>query len=396
MTGDAIYNGAFWQLAFPKKAIIVTVNYRLNVFGWLASPLLAAEDPEGSTGNTGLQDQRAALKWVNENIAAFGGDPNHVAIWGESAGAGSVSTHLVSPKSWPYFHAAIMNSGPPANWTARSLDMAEAHWDRVVSAVGCASSDGAKVLSCMRAVPMDTLLHNQENLQHSLVSFTPVVDGVQLTAIPPQLVRNGSFHDVPVFLGSNLDEGTLFVPLKPSSSEADLVDWLNIQFGPEVANKVLDAYPAANYKSAFDRATVLFGDAAMTCPVRRNARWITQHGGKAYTYFFTHVWLLIELFDPTIGVCHGSDLVGAWDAFEVALGPGEPELAKTMATYWSNMVATYNPNTPDKVPVQAPLYSPSADQNIDFNLQVSVDTALHSTHCDFWDGIYESQHKPLA
>merc|ERR1711991_706814 len=75
---------------------------------------------------------------------------------------------------------------------------------------------------------------------------------------------------------------------------------------PEVANKVLDAYPAANYKSAFDRATVLFGDAAMTCPVRRNARWITQHGGKAYTYFFTHVWLLIELFDPTIGVCHGS------------------------------------------------------------------------------------------
>ncbi|KNC46583.1 carboxylesterase type B [Thecamonas trahens ATCC 50062] len=393
LTGDGIYNGIYWNNAFPNKAIIVTTNYRLGPFGWLASPLLAKEDPDGSTGNTGLQDQRLALMWVQKNIAAFGGDPNKVTIWGESAGAGSVSTHLVSPKSWPYFHAAIMNSGPPANWTARSLDMAEAHWDRVVTAVGCSAGD---VLACMRAQPMETLVKHMENLPGELVSFTPVVDGVQLLDIPPQLVRNGSFHNVPVMLGSNLDEGTLFVPLKPSSSTADLVKWANFQFGAETASRVLAAYPESDYSSAFVRASALFGDAAMTCPVRRAARWITGHGGTTHTYFFTHTWLLIQLFDPSIGVCHGSDLVGAWDVVVAAIGPGEEKLANQMASYWSNMVASHNPNSPTTVPVAWPAYNASSDTNIEFNIPVSTQTGLHSAHCDFWDTIYAEEHPPLS
>ena len=122
-----VYN-AENAIAYAEDVVVVTVNYRLNVFGFLASGALRAQDPDGSAGNYGLQDQRFAMGWVQRNGAAFGGDVSRVTIFGESAGAGSVSNHLLQPKAWPYFHRAIAESGPVAAWTAQTFDMAAAKY----------------------------------------------------------------------------------------------------------------------------------------------------------------------------------------------------------------------------------------------------------------------------
>lgn len=122
---------------------------RLNVFGFLGSSALATESPTGSTGNMGLQDQREAMRWVKNNIAAFGGDPSNVMIFGESAGAGSVSCHLIMPRSNGFFDKAAMESGPIADWTAQPLYAAGDKYTAIVKTLGCTGSD-AEVLACMR------------------------------------------------------------------------------------------------------------------------------------------------------------------------------------------------------------------------------------------------------
>ena len=124
----------FWM----GKAIVVSMNYRLNVFGFSGSDALRTQDSEsGSTGNYGIQDQRMALKWVHDNIGAFGGDKTKVMVYGESAGAGSVSNHLVMSKSFPYYSSAIMESGSFSQWITQPLSMAQTAYDTLLQEVNC-------------------------------------------------------------------------------------------------------------------------------------------------------------------------------------------------------------------------------------------------------------------
>lgn len=385
-----LYNAADY-MQNSQDIILVTCNYRLEAFGFAASPLLAAEDPLGSTGNYGMQDQRAAMQWIVENIAAFGGNPNRLTISGESAGAGSVSFHLTAPASWPYFHGAIMESGPPANWTAVSLDLAEAHWQRMVTVLGCASSDGALELACMRAQSMQALINNQENANNALVAWSPVVDGVELTDIPPQLVRQGLFNHVPVLLGSNHDEGTLLISgLNPPATAQQLYDWINSTVGYEWADQVIAMYPVSEYPSPWWTGVRLFGDVAMSCPVRRNARWIANASVPAFVYFYTHVLDVVEAV-PNLGVFHGSELLMVFDTRPLLL-PSEQTLALTFEKYWSNFVVYGNPNGDGSVPLTWPQYSYATDSNMNLDLQLSVDVGLKGPECDLWDQIYYAEH----
>ncbi len=148
MTGGTsffVYDGG--ALSAMGDVVFVTLQYRLGVFGFLASPVLAAADPSGSTGNTGIQDQRAALQWVRDNAAVFGGDPDRVMVFGESAGAGSVATHLVTPRSKGLFSAAAMESGPIAPWGVVPLATATATFNDVVANTPCSNS--SELLQCL-------------------------------------------------------------------------------------------------------------------------------------------------------------------------------------------------------------------------------------------------------
>jgi carboxylesterase type B len=145
-----LYDGE--RLSSRGDTIVIAANYRLNVFGYLGSDSLRADDK--STGNFGTQDQRAAMEWVQKNAAALRADTNSVMIFGESAGAGSVSNHLVLPRSFPYYTRAAMESGPFADWIAQNLSIATRRFDIMVQHAGCAKSNssGSSIASCLRAL----------------------------------------------------------------------------------------------------------------------------------------------------------------------------------------------------------------------------------------------------
>lgn len=172
---------------------------RLGALGYLGSAQLRALDTDrNTTGNYGLQDQRAAMAWVKENAAAFGGDPSSVMIFGESAGAGSTSAHLLAPSSWPYFQRAAMESGPVAPWISIPMDEASYAFSSIGSTLSCDGRSGADMVTCMQGAQWQDVIKAQEAGNYK---WAPVVDGVELTDVPLELLNQGKWAKVPVLLG---------------------------------------------------------------------------------------------------------------------------------------------------------------------------------------------------
>ena len=183
-----------------RGVIVVTINYRLGALGFLAHPALAAR-PGGPSGNYGLMDQQAALRWVQRNIGAFGGDPRNVTIFGESAGGLSVLSQLASPGARGLFSRAIVESGA-YNLTQAPLATAEAAGEAFAAKAGCASQTAA----CLRSLPVSTILDNED-----FSGYTPDIDGRVLTQSLKTAFASGQFNRVPVINGTNHDEWRLFV-----------------------------------------------------------------------------------------------------------------------------------------------------------------------------------------
>jgi len=216
----------------------VAMNYRLAVLGFLALPGLATEHPDNSTGNMALQDQQLALKFVQDSIVNFGGDPKKVTIFGESAGAFSVCWHLVSPTSAGLFRAAIMESGnceSPGFFYPK--DDAFTFGEEYAKEVGCPNQGDPKALvSCMRSLTTAQVLNSILNkrrvavgdigsapsaaapgfypLLYPVMPWGPCIDGTQqgLLDLPWHLIQKGQFHKVPTILGTNANEGNIFIP----------------------------------------------------------------------------------------------------------------------------------------------------------------------------------------
>jgi para-nitrobenzyl esterase len=204
--------------------VVVTINYRIGALGFMAHPALSAESPEGISGNYGLKDQQAALRWVQKNIRRFGGDPDNVTIFGESAGGYSVHAHLASPGSAGLFHRAIVQSGAyqlqqPSQADFENLGLG------IAAAAGCSDQDAA----CLRSLPVETVLENQDI---GAIGYSFVVDGVVLPMSVGESFYTGMFNQVPVMEGTTHDEWSLFVAL--------LYD-----LNPEVGPVTLETYPNA-------------------------------------------------------------------------------------------------------------------------------------------------------
>ena len=213
----SIYDGA--RLA-ADGAVVVTINYRLNVFGFLAHPALSAESPHGASGNYGLLDMVAGLEWVRDNIAAFGGDPDRVTIFGESAGAGAVMSVMVMPQSKGLFHRAIAQSNWIHGWDrplqgdGADLTPAEAQGTAVAAALGAGDLDPEAALAAMRAAPAQDVLAalaaeaGSPFLRTGHV-WAPNVDGWAIPDDPLTLYAEGRQHPVPLVVGMNGNEGSL-------------------------------------------------------------------------------------------------------------------------------------------------------------------------------------------
>jgi carboxylesterase type B len=184
-----------------EDIIFASSNYRENAMGFLAGDDLRAESPDGSVGNYGLLDQRAALKFLHDNAAGFSGNPDRITIFGESAGAGSVSHHLTMPSSWPYFSAAAMESGPFAPWISRPYNISATQLPQLAANVNCTQATGPARMECLRAVPWQTIVTTGlTNLTRGIITWAPVIDGVTVLDDPRVLAAAGAIAPVPVLL----------------------------------------------------------------------------------------------------------------------------------------------------------------------------------------------------
>ena len=186
--------------------IVVTINYRLGALGFLADAALASR-PGGPSGDYGLEDQQAALRWVQRNIGSFGGDPEDVTLAGESAGGLSVLAQLVSPGARGLFRRAIIESGT-YNLTQQPLAAAEAAGAAFAAKVGCAASTAASTAACLRRLPVATIIDHED-----FSGYTPDVDGAVLPQPVKTALATGQFSHVPVIIGTNRDEWRLFVAM---------------------------------------------------------------------------------------------------------------------------------------------------------------------------------------
>ena len=391
---NGLYEGT--KLAATEHVVMVTLNYRLGALGFLAHSALAAEDPANGTGTYGLQDQRAALQWVQKNIRAFGGDPENVTLFGESAGGFSVTMHLASPGSAGLFHRAVIESGATPAWQ-RLPTVAEVEPDAaaLAAALGCTDP----VIACLRSKPFVDVMMGLEpvtlppgGLFQGAVRvpvWIPVMDGVFLPEQPSERYAAGKLNAVPTMVGTNASEGTLFhaglLGDTPVSSAPDYEGALGLMFGAD-APKVLARYPAASFKD-FDAALAqLESDAYFTCPARRAARILAKAGVPVYRYQLTRPLDVGVL--ASLGATHAAELpyvFGNNDPVQGGVDDRGAPLREAMMRYWTRFAAVADPNGGSD-PVW-PKYDAAVDPYLTLDLPPVASKALLSDTCDFWDGL---------
>jgi len=349
---NAIYDGT--NLALAGDVVVVTLNYRLGALGFLNHPALGAETDEGALGNYGILDQIAALEWVERNIAAFGGDPSRVTIFGESAGAVSVCALLGAPAADGLYHRAIIQSGGGCDAFAYADERVHPgaptlvdHGRAFVDALGCGSA--ADPIACARGRSVDALLDASPNppidivsLQNGEHGFMPGVDGVLLHEQPLERITRGAAPDVPVITGANRDEATVFT----ASQRIDAWNYrdkITEVVGEAAADDVLAVYPIARFGSARAAYDALWNDLIFACPAERFAAETTAAGHSTRLYEYTRAPRgLLGL----VGAAHGVELAfvfGNYGAYRP--NAAERELEAMIQTAWTSFAHDGAPST---------------------------------------------------
>jgi len=388
------------NLAERTGAIVVAANYRLGPFGFLGHPALTAEDPAyPSSGNYGFLDQRKALAWVRDNIAAFGGHPNNVTIDGQSAGGHSVSLHVVSPGSAGYFGRAIIQSGyASTRW--RTLADAEQLGTNFAATMGC--TDPSTVLSCMRGKTTAQVLlafgnGQQEFAQTGRVQWGPVVDGLDIPDQPRTLYENGAFNQVPTIIGATRDEGWIYADRSfPAGLTTDQYETaVEAEFGAADAPAILAKYPATDFASPKLALSRLIGDVEAVCEARRVARLIERTKTPVYLYSFERE---VDAVVPNL-VIHGLDRNFVFGnnyapPTSYVLNADDLALFGAISGYWSRFAASGDPNSDDIAVVHWPAYKHptgqgrGADKYLVLDWPVREDKRLREAHCDFWEPFF--------
>ena len=338
----ATYNGA--NLA-RKGVVLVTINYRLGPLGYLAHPALSAESPEGASGNYGVLDQVAALRWVQENIEQFGGDPDRVTIFGESAGSWSVCALQATPLSEGLFHRAIGESGGVFGATP---DLKEDRYgEKSSEAVGAAFAEalGADSLEAMRAVPAERIIEVFSSGSGRRFRTRGTVDGWVFPEEIRTIFAKGRQHDVPVIVGSNANEMSSLTPraFVPKSQE-DLRKRVDEQYG-DLGKDFYAVYPVTDDASAMTAFLESARDRTFSWQMRSWARGMETVSSKAYLYFFTRVPPIED--SDYYGAFHAAEIAYAFDNLHTSSRPStkvDRALAEAMSSYWVNFAATGDPN----------------------------------------------------
>ncbi|KAF2032342.1 carboxylesterase family protein-like protein [Setomelanomma holmii] len=321
---DRRYNVSFMvqnSVNIGKPIIAVTINYRLSAWGFLSG---SQELADAGTLNLGLRDQRLALHWVQENIAAFGGDPEQVSIWGESAGGASVGFHLTAynGRDDKLFRGAIMQSGNPISYGPLLDTLGYANqYNVLIQRTNCANQTSP--LECLRALPAAQLSEaiNTTSTTLNITAWNPIVDGDFIQKRTSLQLEAGDFVHVPILSGANSDEGTAFSPLPVNSTEEFYAYLTNSNtrgaVPADLANQLLEAYPddlsvnvvaslgnqrpGPPFGAQFRRSSSYFGDQVFIAPRRKTCETWAAAGVPAYCYRFNAIPAGLP---PAIGVTH--------------------------------------------------------------------------------------------
>ncbi|MGH3049302.1 MAG: carboxylesterase family protein, partial [Gaiellaceae bacterium] len=362
---------------------------RLGLPGFLAHPALSSESSTHDSGDYGLMDQQAALRWVKRNIARFGGDPAKVTIFGESAGGLSVRSQLVSPAAKGLFAKAITESGSYAE-TVPTLAEAEGTGADTAAAMGC--TDPATAAACLRNLPVSTLLANE-----TAISQLPNLDPGVLPEQYNAAFASGTFNRVPVLTGTNHDEWMLFVELLNTLSNNEVTasnyqDQIaaTLQLQPPLAGPVSAAvaakYPVSAYPTPDNALGAVGTDAIFACNAFGDAYGLS-HFVPTFQYEFADENapnLFLPYVGYSLGAYHASEIQYLFPSSSSALDAQQQKLAAAMEDYWTNFAKSSNPNGKG-VPAW-PAFKPAAPLAQSLAPPTPATTAAFATehNCTFW------------
>lgn len=392
-----VYGGG--PLARRGDAVVVTLNYRLGPLGFLYLEDLCP-GLEGAVGNAGIRDQVAALEWVKENIASFGGDPENVTIFGESAGAMSVGTLLGAPSAAGLFQRAIAQSGAAHN--AHTRETANEVARQFLKTLGTTPDEAAAKL---RSIPPDKLLDTQQqtvlNLGASvgMLPFQPLVDDSFLLDPPLAAIEAGRARNIDLLLGTNLDEWKLFGFLDPGLAqldEAGLIARLAPQLGDETAAKrVVETYREARKGGEANTPKELFfaieTDRVFRIPAIRLAEAQQRHNDAVFMYLFT--WES-PMMGGALGACHAVELAFAFgqtgaeggEQF-IGVGPEVERLSEQLMDAWLAFARTGDPSHAGLPDGRWPAYERTRRATLRLGRESICENAPNDLEREAWQGL---------
>jgi para-nitrobenzyl esterase len=408
-----IYGGAFVggstaiyplaHLALSGNEIVVSFNYRLGVFGFMASSAFTRD----SDGSYGLEDQRAALRWIQRNIAAFGGDPKNVTVAGESAGAGSICMHLVAiHETTGLFSRAIIQSAN-CSQHLRTLDEADRVGERVAKLAGCANGTGE--LACLQAKSVKHLLDAASTVAGSdIMMYVPSVGASGAPEQPREALEAGRFVRVPMINGGNRDELRLYVAYALQNgrkvTRENYAAVLRSVYGDKT-DRVIAQYPLSAYSSAAAAVGTVMSDYRQDNGLNNCGFLETGKLASAYVPVFQYEFADRDAPPVTenpgfeMGAVHSSELPYQFPRFSNTtklngppLQPESQDLAAVLVAYWTSFAATSRPSAPSS-PAWTPFTSATQVMGLEPGKVGFFDAgALH--HCGFWKELYPESFSP--
>ncbi|XP_054140474.1 bile salt-activated lipase-like [Melozone crissalis] len=403
-----LYDGE--EIAVRGNVIVVTINYRVGPLGFLST------GDENLPGNYGLKDQHMAIAWVKRNIKAFGGDPDNITIFGESAGAASVSLQTLSPKNKGLFKRAISQSGVGlCNWAIQRDPLVWAK--KLGEKVGCSTDNTTVLANCLRhSNPKDLTLSYHMQFTHlpmpvvHTLAFSPVVDGDFLPDVPEKLFANAA--DIDYLAGVNNMDGHIFAgvdvpainrPLVKVTADQvyNLIKGLTVDRGEAGANATYNIYTQSwgdKPEQEVVKKTVvdLTTDYIFLIPtqVALDLHLQNAKSGKTYSYVFSEPSRM-PVYPRWVGADHADDLQYVFGKpFATPLGyrPKHRTLSKAMIAYWTNFARSGDPNIGHSdVPVSWPAYTDKSKYYLDINHKMNRDSVkqdLRSRFVTFWNSVY--------